>query len=244
MLLVLGCGGGGAKTSDASTAIDATSGAERTDVALSTADGKNLTGFLTTSAQSPAGSPGVILLHQFTSNDEQWGDLPSRLAAAGYRVLTFNLRGHGDSDSYDGELAGLLTDPVAAPADVDAALAYLVGAGEADATRIAFVGTSIGANLAVSAAIRQLGKTYVSFSSRQDRAETFAGMAAAGRMSSVFYLAAENDGVAAAQAQSLHDATTEPRQLEIYTTADHGIAILRNQTNATSLLEAWLAANL
>ena len=63
----------------------------------------------------------------------------------------------------------------------------------------------------------------------------------------MFYFAGENDsnGDQARDAQEMFDATAEPRRLQIYSgTADHGIAILRNQSDARELVLEWLAANL
>lgn len=232
-------------TTDAATSTDApASTAFRTDVTFS-AGSKTLTGYLTVATQSPPDSAGVLLVHQYQRNDEQWGDLPERLADRGYRVLAFNLRGHGDSDAYDGNLIDILSDPVAAPADVDAALAHLRGPGDADDDRIAIVGTSIGANLAVAAAINDKAKTYVSFSSRKGPAETFAGSAATA-MSSVYYLAGQNDsGGQAADAQTMYDATGAPRKLSIYAGESwHGITLLEQASDARGLLLDWLSQNL
>jgi dienelactone hydrolase len=229
----------------AAPAIDGQPGeATRTDVSFSS--DVNLTGYMTTSAAGPEGSPGILLVHQYMQTDEQWGQWPESLAASGYRVLAFNLRGHGDSADYDGSLAGILSDPTAAPADVRAALAYLADAGEADPTRIAIVGTSIGANLVVEAAIAGLAKTYVSLSSRQSAVETLAEEPATG-MSSVFYLAGENDGggTQAANAQTMYDLTTTPRDIKIYPgVSDHGIAILDNNADSYGLIEEWLGETL
>jgi dienelactone hydrolase len=236
-------GGGGAADAGAidAASVDAQDlTATRTDVTFSS--GVNLTGYLTTSNATPAGSPGVLLIHQYMSNDEQWGQWPEVLVAKGYRVLAFNLRGHGDSDPYGDNLIGILSDPDAAPVDVRAALAYLVGEGQADPTRIAIIGTSIGANLTVEAAIADLAKTYVSLSSRETAAGVFAGGSVTG-MSSVFYLASENDsaGTQATDAQTMYDATTDPREIKIYAgTADHGVAILNNQSDSRGLIETWL----
>lgn len=134
--------------------------AQRDDITLSTTDGKTLTGYLSTSETSSPGAPGVVLVHQFQRDDEQWGDLPDLLAGDGYITLAFNLRGHGDSDPNDGPLGDLLSDPVAAPADLTAALDYVAGDGGADPARIAVIGTSIGASLTVAAAIGDLATTY------------------------------------------------------------------------------------
>ena len=218
--------------------------ATRSDVTFSS--DVSLTGYMTTSAAGPDGSPGVLLVHQYMQTDEQWGQWPEALAASGYRVLAFNLRGHGDSDPYDGSLIGILSDPAAAPADMRAALAYLSDAGGADPTRIAIVGTSIGANLVVEAAIAGLAKTYVSLSSRQSAVETLAGTAATG-MTSVFYLASENDGggTQATDAQAMHDLTSAPRNIKVYAGAsDHGIAILDNSADSIGLIEDWLGETL
>ncbi len=248
---VAACGGDDPATSDASIGTDAPPGADassttRADVTFN-AGSVALTGYVTTSPASPAGSPGVLLIHQFQQNDEQWGDLPEVLAARGYRVLAFNLRGHGDSDPYGGSaLSGILSDPVAAPADTDAALAYLTSTGEADPARIAIIGTSIGANLTVRAAINGDAKTYVSLSSRKSAVETFAGTAATG-MNSVFYLAGENDsgGVQARDAQTMYGATQTPREVKIYAgSSAHGSAILSQHEDARGLVLDWISANL
>lgn len=223
---------------------DAGPSSMRSDVTFSSDVG--LTGYMTTSAATPPGSPGVLLVHQFMQTDEQWRQWPEELARKGYRVLAFNLRGHGDSDPYGGNLVGILSDPAAAPADMRAALAYLVADGQADPSRIAIIGTSIGANLAVEAAVAGLAKTYVSLSSRETAVAVFAGQAATG-MSSVFYLASENDsaGTQAADAQTMYDATTDPRNTKIYAgVAHHGVAILDNNSDSYGLIENWLAASL
>jgi len=241
----------GAGGSDASGGTDASGGSDAgeptsADVTFNASDGVGLTGYLTTTPGAGPGAPGVVLVHQFQLDDEQWGDLPEALAERGYRVLAFNLRGHGDSDPYGGgTLSDLLNDPNGAPLDLVAAIAYLTGPGGADAARIAVVGTSVGANLAVAAAINDLATTYVSFSARLPPTENLAGATASG-MSSVFYLAGENDaGGQAADAQTMHDATTAPRDVHIYLgSADHGIAILNNQPDARMRLFDWLTANL
>lgn len=245
-VVVAACGGDTKDSAslDAARSIDAQTAAARTD--LSFTSDVMLTGYLSTSDLSPPGSPGVVLVHQYTNNDEQWGTWPETLAAKGYRVLAFNLRGHGDSAPYDGVLSGILGDPEAAPADLQAAVTYLTTEGQANPERIAIIGTSIGANLSVAAAAEDLAKTYVSLSSRKSAVEIFAGKAITD-LDSVFYLAGENDsgGVQAADAQTLFDSTTEPRELKVYSaTSDHGIAILNNQADSFALIEDWLAATL
>jgi dienelactone hydrolase len=243
-------GNGGAATSSGGSASGGNGSgggaATSSDVTFTTSDNLTLHGFITTAPASPVGAPGVILVHQYLSDDQQWGTLPAELALAGYRTLAFDLRGHGDSDPYGSPLQQILTDPNGAPRDVDAALAYLAGSGQADPTRMAVVGTSIGANLAVASAIDDKAKTYVAFSARIPPTQALAGGQQVSGMTSVFYLASDLDsGNQAVDSQTMHDATTTPRNIKIYTgTADHGIAILRNQSDAPGLLLGWLSANL
>jgi acetyl esterase/lipase len=128
---------------------------------------------------------------------------------------------------------------------VEAALEFLVGAGGADPARTAIVGTSIGANLTVAAAVRDRAKCYVSLSARQSAVEIYAGSAATG-MQGVYYFAAEQDGggVQASDARAMFDETTGPREIQIYDGSDHGIAILTNHGDARGSIVDWLAAEL
>lgn len=246
LLFVLGCGSG--DSAQDAAAIDGFVGdgstATRQDVAFNS--DVALTGYLTTSPNAPSGSPGIVLIHQFLENDEQWGNWPEALAESGYRVLAFNLRGHGDSDPYDGNLTGLLSDVDAAPADLQAALSFLRTDGQANPDRIAIVGTSIGANLTVAAALRDEATTYVSLSCRKSAAETFAG-GAPSDLRSVFYLASDGDsgGVQAADAQVLYDDTGSPRRIEVFAgSSAHGITLLNDHEGVRSQIEDWLAETL
>jgi dienelactone hydrolase len=226
------------------TGIDVT--AQRSDIEFTTADGVRIYGALVTSALSPPGAPAVLLLHQYRQDSNQWGMFPERLAERGYRVLAVDLRGHGRSDPYSGtQLSDILNDPNGAPRDVDAAIAYLTGDGQADASRIAILGTSIGANLAVAAAVRGQGKTSIAFSPRKPPSENLAGQTAQG-MRSVFYLAGELDSGGQAQdCETMFADTMSPKELMIYPgTSQHGISLLQGQSDAEMKVFDWLTQNL
>ncbi len=214
--------------------------AQREPQTLTTADGLSIEAFLLDAGE---GAPGVLLLHQFQRSMDQWGDFPEALHAQGYSVVAISYRGHGNSDAYSRALSELLTDPQGAPLDVDAGLAALLAAG-ADANRIAIVGTSIGANLAVASAIADDAKTYVSLSSRIPPAEALAQAEAQG-MQSVFYISSENDaGGQAADATTLHERTAAPKELLIVDGGAHGIAILEGVPDVRTRILAWLATTL
>jgi hypothetical protein len=225
-------------------------GTSRTDVSFVTTDGLTLTGFVTavSDAQRQPGqtatSPGVVLVHQFMRDDEQWGVLPETLAEAGYTVLAFNLRGHGDSDAYDNPLADLLTDSSGAPRDVEAALSFLGTLDGLDPTRLGLVGTSIGANLTAAASVRGIAATYVTLTARLSAVEILAEGPAVD-LASVFYIVAENESPQNADAQTMFDMTAKPRDLLLVQgTSDHGIALLDNHDEVTVRIIAWLADTL
>jgi dienelactone hydrolase len=80
------------------------------------------------SAAAPG--PGVLLLHQCNRQRKVWDDLAQQLAGAGINVLTFDLRGFGDSGGspHDKltpqEMA--LVQAESWPGDIDTAFQYLV----------------------------------------------------------------------------------------------------------------------
>lgn len=192
-------------------------------------------------------APAVLLLHQYQRDKAQWGDFPDELASRGYVVLAISLRGHGESDGYAGDLSGVLTDPDGAPRDVDAGIAFLREQTAVDGDRVAILGTSIGANLAVAAAVDNKAKTYISVSSRREPSEALAD-ASITELESVFFLAGRNDaGGQAADAEAMHALTTAPRGLHIYEdTSAHGIAFFGDMFGAdiTARVYTWLDENL
>lgn len=214
------------------------------EVTLTTRDSLSLAA----SFDAPAGEmavPAVLLLHQYEDDRSQWGTWPETLRDAGYAVLAIDYRGHGDSDPYPGQLEAILTNPDGAPHDVDAALDWLRARDTVDGDRIAIVGTSIGANLAVASAIGRKAHTYVALSARQPPTESLAGAPATG-MSSVLYIASEEDGGGqAADSVVMHEFTVDPKQLVIYPrTAAHGKDFLGDDFTTRETVESWLAARL
>ncbi len=243
-----GAGGGGHGGSGGSTTSSPGTTAvpiyTEEDVSLETADGVTIAGTFVKDIGTPDTAPSVLLVHQFGGDRSQWQGYHYGLADEGYQVLSIDLRGHGESDPYSGNLNGLLTDPAGAPLDIDAALVYLAAQQATDPPRIAIVGTSIGANLTVVSAVQQEATTFVAVSPRIPPVEALAGAPAQG-MASVFYLASEDDaGGQAADCQTLFDATAEPRKVTIFPGADHGKDLLVNQPEAWVEVREWLKDNL
>ena len=102
--------------------------------------------------------PGVLLLHQCNRQRKVWDDLAGHLAAAGINVLTFDLRGFGESG---GTPFDKLTPPEHAqveaekyPGDVDTAFQYLVSQPGVTKDVIGVGGASCGVDNSIQAARR------------------------------------------------------------------------------------------
>lgn len=104
--------------------------------------------------EGASGGPSALLLHMMPAVKESWNGFAAALVDAGYsHVLAIDLRGHGESVSGgDGRLdykAFEDADHQAKIRDVEAAVKWLEGRG-AEKGRLAVVGASIGANLAIA----------------------------------------------------------------------------------------------
>ena len=101
--------------------------------------------------------PGVLLLHQCNRQRKVWDDLAGQLATAGINVLTFDLRGFGESG---GSPFDKLTPPDARveaekwPGDIETAFQYLVSQQGVTRDVIGVGGASCGVNNSIQTARR------------------------------------------------------------------------------------------
>lgn len=112
------------------------------EVVFSTDDGLRLRGWFVP-AKGPA-SAAVLVLNGNAGNRSDRAPLASALSAAGLAVLLFDYRGYGANPGSPSE-AGLLLD-------ARAAQAYLAARADVDPRRIAYLGESLGAAVAVALA--------------------------------------------------------------------------------------------
>jgi len=120
--------------------------------------------------------PLVILIHQFRQSKEQWKqDFIDSLLSAGFKVLTYDIRGHGKSSKVNYDLGKLLDDPIEAPNDIIAVFKWTKDQKGIDTSRIGVMGTSIGGNLACYAALNLNAKAIVTVSNGRETFEKFTG---------------------------------------------------------------------
>ncbi|MFT7621603.1 MAG: dienelactone hydrolase [Myxococcota bacterium] len=217
---------------------------------FTTSDGKTISALLHVQSDTAEGAPGVLLLHQFSSNKNQWDPYIEHLTSRGWVALAIDIRGHGDSDAQDGSFSGILSDPTGAPEDVKAALAFLTDTGKANPEQLAVIGTSIGANLACVAMANDYGvKLTVAVSARDTAVANLAGAANAAALSfdSLYCLAGANDsgGDQAATCTAFADQAGDPKGTVIIPdSAAHGSGLLSTFPDAWDGVASYLEANL
>ncbi len=113
------------------------------EAAFSSADGIALRGWR---IPGTPGAPGIVLCHDLGSSKDAMLDLGIALQAAGFTVLAFDFRGHGESGGTGSTLG------VEEKRDVLGALDYLAGVDGVDGRRLGVYGVGMGAQAAVLAA--------------------------------------------------------------------------------------------
>lgn len=128
------------------------------------------------------GAVSLLLVHDRSADRSVWDQYVRFYLSRGWNVLSFDLRGHGESVRQEArgalQPAGLPETPWEAgwPLDVKAALAFVARQPKADPAKRAIVGLGLGADLAFAAAARGWGaSTVVCVSPDDGRARAFAG---------------------------------------------------------------------
>ncbi|MEO8681103.1 MAG: alpha/beta fold hydrolase [Vicinamibacterales bacterium] len=107
-------------------------------------DGTSLAGEIYEASSRPA--PGVVLVHMQSRNKADWKDLADDLRDAGLTALAIDLRGHGGSSGSRENLPAMVQD-------VKGAVQWLSARQGVRPGNIGIVGASLGANLALLAAV-------------------------------------------------------------------------------------------
>ncbi|MBN1201042.1 MAG: alpha/beta fold hydrolase [Anaerolineae bacterium] len=206
----------------------------RLPMAISASDGLILQATYYGVAVRPA--PGVLMLHMLGSDRSSWNDLAEQLQAAGYIVLTVDLRGHGET--------GGAVDWTLAPDDVRAALAQLASLPGVDAAQIAVIGASIGANLGLNACADNPGCAGVVLLSPglDYRGITTADAMARLGARPVLIAASEQDANNPADSVTLDGLAAGDHQLVIYPAAGHGTNMLTAEPGLGNVIVDWLRA--
>lgn len=127
---------------------------------FTTKDGVSIVGDYWTPIDMKQKAPVVVLLHMYRSDRHAWEPLVPALEEAGFAILAIDLRGHGESvkpASKDLQKLVFSRDEKIFSAmhlDVAAAYNWLAGRDEADLSRVALVGASVGCSVSLDYAAR------------------------------------------------------------------------------------------
>jgi pimeloyl-ACP methyl ester carboxylesterase len=209
-----------------------------TPVSFPTSDGVRLSGRLFGPADAVV---GVVLAHMLPADQTSWFPEAAHLAVAGYRVLTFDLRGYcpgGGGGCSEGQ-----KDVNAAPTDLTAALDFLSSDGP---TRVALIGASVGGTAALMVASgRQDVPAVITVSAPEvlDRLAASPDVLTNITGAKLFIAGLGDPAGAAASAQYFYDQSPQPKRLEIVTADDHGTDLLSGSqgSHVEQLIDAWLA---
>jgi dienelactone hydrolase len=196
--------------------------------------------------------PLVILIHQFNQNKNQWkksnkADFIDSLINAGYKVLSYDIRGHGNSSKVKYDLSNILTDPNGAPNDIQAVFRWTRGQKGIDTTRIAVVGTSIGGSLAGYARYFLGAKTIVCISNGKDSYEKLSGFdprmmgRVVKRITGVLFICGNrDDGVLADEKYLMEQYIYDPMELKVFDSDKHGKDLIKEHPEIYTLILDWL----
>lgn len=201
---------------------------------ISASDGLVLQATFYSSPVRPA--PVVLMLHQVSGSRADWEPLAQRLQAAGYAVLTLDLRGHGDT--------GGAVDWSLAQSDVAAAVSLVMEMGDVDPAHIVMVGASIGANLALNACADTSGcAAAVLLSPGLDYhgITTSEAMVRLG-VRPTLIIASEGDNNNPADSLTLDGMAQGDHQLVVLTDAGHGTAMFGADPALPDQIVQWIGA--
>jgi dipeptidyl aminopeptidase/acylaminoacyl peptidase len=183
------------------------------------------------------GPAGVALAHESDSDLCSWLPYARELAAGGFRVLAFDLRGYGSSQRVSGERAGRV--------DRDA-LAAVDALHRLGAVRVVLAGASLGgiAALVGATAVTPPPAGVVSLSAPASYGGLDAASAVRVLSAPTLFAAAENDGTFAEAARLLHGrSAAAEKELLIVPGSAHGTRMLEDaavRSRVTSFLRARL----
>jgi dienelactone hydrolase len=207
-------------------------------VVIHASDGLELSGTLfSPEAQSPPW-PGVILLHMIYGDNREWGEFPRQLTEAGYAVLALDMRGHGKTG---GEM-----DWDQARDDLRRVYHYLSEIPDIDPARLAVIGASMGANMALglasetpqmrAAGLLSPGLDYYHVTTA-DKLKDYGGRP-------LLILVSDEDGYAAESVRKLKELAEGEVELVVYSQAGHGTAMFQKEPGIPETIIDWLDLHL
>lgn len=217
----------------------------RQPVTLTTEDGVAIASSYTAPHGVPRGA--VLLLHMMPATKKSYTEFARALAERGIASLSIDFRGHGDSQyGPDGYKNFSDEDQQAKINDVEAGVAFLESKGFS-ANRIALVGASIGANLALQyAAAHPTIPAVVALSPGLNYHGVLTMPAIDGmpRVTRVYLAASSEDAESDAAVEKLAERCLAKLTVKHFDGAGHGTTMLEREPTLANELVDWIAKSL
>ena len=195
----------------AGLALAATAGgcAPRGDqrVQFTATDGVQLVGYL----QGVSG-PGIVFAHSYRTDQRRWREFADETAGAGFRTLTFDFRGYGESEGQ--------RDVATIDRDVEGAYRYLVGR---KIRPVFLVGASMGGTAVVLVAARVPVAGVATLSAPIVLGGLDLDPSLPLLRAPKLFIAAEGDATAAAAVQRFVERTPDPKTVRMLPGDAHGM---------------------
>jgi alpha-beta hydrolase superfamily lysophospholipase len=207
-------------------------------VTFGSGDGPLIAGELYEASSRPA--PAVVLIHMLTRNKADWDALAMRIQEAGITALAIDLRGHGSSTGAPAPSADMAND-------VRGAVQWLSSRPGVRPGSIAVVGASLGASLALLAAVdqpavRAIGVISPSLDYRGVRTDTSLLKKIGARP--IWLAASAEDPLALRTLRDFANEPSGPREQMVSGIAGHGTALLAADPEVGRALVDWLRRSL
>lgn len=215
-------------------------------VTITTEDGVAIVGDY---AAGPKDAPAALLLHMMPARRDSWKPLAGLLAGLGLATLAIDLRGHGESVSGAGgkrldHKKFIDAEHQAKMKDVEAAVRWLAEKGH-PSSRLALVGASIGANLAIAyAGGHQEVRAIVALSPGLDYrgVATAHAVEAMPRSQRLLLVASEEDEYSHVSVLALAKAKGDA-ELKEFKDAGHGTTMFEHMPGFLDYVAQWVAHN-
>jgi dienelactone hydrolase len=200
--------------------------------------------------------PLVILIHQFMSDRTQFKkELIDSLLAKKFKVVTYDIRNHGESEKGAEKTEDILTSKGNAILDLHAVFKWAKSRNGIDTTRIGVVGTSVGGSLALYSKFELGSKTAVAISVGLSTFDAFNGNMSARmsgnspvpvkKISSVLFICGDKDGTYPEDTKKIYtDFVENPKELKFFNSDKHGKDLCVQYPEIRQLIIDWLGKNL
>jgi len=223
------------------------------DVVFNTTDNIKIQGtFYYNNIEVTKKEPLVILIHQFMSDRNQWkSDLIDSLVVKKYKVITYDIRNHGESGKGPVDIMDVLKANGNAVLDLSAVFSWAKKRSSIDSTRYAVIGTSVGASLALYAKYDLGSKTAVCISIGKETFDEFTGYldlrmgATIKKVNSALFICGDKDDTYPEDAKNIYtNFIDEPKDLKYFNSDKHGKDLITQFPEINTIIIDWLAKNL